>query len=220
MDGEVDGTQAQGQEQQGQQVDQEGGDDQQKQQEAQQVGAALTDEKIRAALAERDQKIAELEAQVAEASKTVDSAEALARQIEELKASADEERVGFELRLAGARSVTAARALLAEHGGDVAALKGAEPWLFSDPAPQGGSTGLEPAGATKAVMSLGHDREMRGRSLKASTPQWFTAAVTRPRNGIGQGYSTCPSSASEALHAAWLQSFSILSCFSRMNLLW
>ncbi len=156
MDGEVDGSQAQGQGQQRQQGNQAVGDDQQEQQEALQVGAAPTDEEIRAALAERDQRIAELEAQVAEASKTVESAEALAKQIEELKASADEERVGFELRLAGARNVTAARALLAEHGGDVARLKEAEPWLFSGAEPRGGATGLEPAGAAKA-----DDKEMR-----------------------------------------------------------
>lgn len=156
MDGEIDDAKETGQEQQGQQVDQAAGDDRQKQQGAQQVGAAPTDGEIRAALAERDRKIAELERQVAEASKTVESAEALAKQIEELKASADEERVGFELGLAGTRSVTAARALLAEHGGDVAKLKEAEPWLFSDPAPQGGATGLEPAGAAKA-----DNREMR-----------------------------------------------------------
>lgn len=148
MDSEIDGAEETGQEQQGQQVDQATGDDQPKQQEKKPVGSAPSDEEIRAALAERDQKIAELEAQVAEASKTVESAEALAKQIEE--------RVGFELRLAGARSVTAARALLAEHGGDVAKLKEAEPWLFADGAPQGGTTGLEPAGAAKA-----DDREMR-----------------------------------------------------------
>lgn len=155
MDGEVDGTQETGQEQQGQQSDQAAGDDQQKQQEALQVGAAPADEEIRAALSERDQKIADLEAQVPEASKTVESAEALARQIEELRAASDEQRVGFELKLAGARSVTAARALLAEHGGDVAKLKEAEPWLFSDVKPEGGATGLEPAGAAKA-----DDREL------------------------------------------------------------
>lgn len=100
MDGEIDGAKETGQERQGQQVDQATGNDQQKQQEAQQVGAAPTDEEIRAALAERDQRIADLERQVAEASKTVESAEALAKQIEELKAASDEERVGFELRLA------------------------------------------------------------------------------------------------------------------------
>lgn len=95
MDGEIDGTQETGQEQQGQQVDQAAGDDQQMQQETQQIAVAPTDEEIRAALAERDQKIADLERQVVEASKTVESAEALAKQIEELKAASDEERVGF-----------------------------------------------------------------------------------------------------------------------------
>lgn len=40
------------------------------------------------------------------ASKTIESAEALVRQVEELRAASDEQRVGFELRLAGARSVT------------------------------------------------------------------------------------------------------------------
>lgn len=100
MDGEVDDTQGTGQEQQGQQGDQAAGDDQSQQQETQ-VGAAPTDAEIRAALAEHGEKIAELEAMVAEASRTVDSAEALAKQIEELKAASDEERVGFELRLAG-----------------------------------------------------------------------------------------------------------------------
>lgn len=164
MDGEIDGAKAQGEERQGQQVDQKTGDDQQKQQEAMPVGAAPTDEEIRAALAERDQRIAELEAQMAEASKSVEPAEALARQIEELKASADEERVGFEPRLAGARSVTAARALLAEHGGGVTKLKEAEPWLFAAAEPQGGATGLEPAGAAKA-----DDSKMKQRTGKETS---------------------------------------------------
>lgn len=105
MDGEIDSAEETGQEQQGQQVDQKASNDQQKQQETQ-IGSAPTDEEIRAALAVRDERIAELEAQLAETSKTAESAEVLAKQIEELKASASEERVGFELRLAGAHSVT------------------------------------------------------------------------------------------------------------------
>lgn len=150
MDSEVDGAQTTGQEQQGQQGDQAPGDEQPRQQEALQVGAAPTDEEIRTALAERDEKIAELERQVAEASKTVESAEALARQIEELRAASEEERVGFELGLAGTRSVTAPCALLVEHSGDVAALKEAKPWLFSDAKSEGSKTGLEPTGVAKA----------------------------------------------------------------------
>ncbi len=96
---------------------------------------------------DRDAKIAELEAQITEASKSVESAEALAKQIEGLKAAADEERVGFELKLAGVRNVTAAKAVLGEFGGDVSKLKAAMPWMFEDTPLPGGATGLEPAGA-------------------------------------------------------------------------
>ena len=114
-------------------------------------GADDTDKaaaEYRAALVDRDKKIADLEAQIAEASKTVESANALAKQIEELKEATDAERVGYELKLAGCRSVRAGRVLLADHKGDMTALKKAEPWLFGD-AVGGGATGLEPAGASK-----------------------------------------------------------------------
>ena len=163
MDGEVDGTQTTGEEQQGVQGDEAAGVEQSGQ--AEEVGGAEGSEgtgaengggaEYRAALAERDKKIAELEAQIADAAKTVESANALAKQIEELKAATDAERVGYELKLAGCRSVRAGRVLLAEHEGDMAALKKAEPWLFGD-APGGGATGLEPAGASK-----GEGDEMR-----------------------------------------------------------
>lgn len=85
---------------------------------------------------------------MAEAFKSTEAAEGLAKQIEEMKAAADAERIGYELKLAGCRSVRAGRVLLAEHEGDMAALKKAEPWLFGD-VPGGGATGLEPAGASK-----------------------------------------------------------------------
>lgn len=48
------------------------------------------------------------------------------------------------------RNVKAAKAILSDHDGDVAALREAEPWLFSD-APskqQGGKTGLPNAGTS------------------------------------------------------------------------
>ena len=38
--------------------------------------------------------------------------------------------------MAGCRSMKAARALLDDRGGDVAALKEAEPWLFEGSAPK------------------------------------------------------------------------------------
>ena len=102
-----------------------------------------------AALAERDARIAELEGEIAEAAKTAEGAEKLRTEIDELRRRGDEERVGFELQLAGARNVKAARALLADHDNDVEKLKAAEPWLFSaSPASApAGATGLPNAGA-------------------------------------------------------------------------
>ncbi len=154
MDGEVDGTETTGEEQQGVQGDEAAGVEQSGQAEevgaegVEVAGAEGGDAEYRAALADRDKKIAELEAQIADAAKTVESANALAKQIEELKKATDNERIGYELKLAGCRSVRAGRVLLADHKGDMAALKKAEPWLFGD-AVGGGATGLEPAGASK-----------------------------------------------------------------------
>ena len=94
---------------------------------------------------------------MAEAAKSKESADKLAAEIERLCAEAAEERVDYERRLAGTRSVVAAKALLGEHSGDVAALKAAEPWLFEEDK-AGGTTGLEPAGAAG-----GDDGETRRR---------------------------------------------------------
>ena len=110
------------------------------------VGAA-GDDGFEKAIAERDARIGELEAQVAEAARSAEAAEALRSEIAELREQSADERVEYELRLAGARNVTAAKALLAEHGGDVEALKEAEPWMFSAAAPAAGATGLPNAGA-------------------------------------------------------------------------
>ena len=102
------------------------------------------------AVAERDEKIASLEAQVAEAAKNAETAKQLRGEIAELKARGESDRIDFKLQLAGVRNVKAARAVLADHGGDADALKEAEPWLFADaPAKQpGGKTGLSNAGTS------------------------------------------------------------------------
>lgn len=102
-----------------------------------------------AALRERDERIAALEGEIAEAAKTAESAEKLRAEMDELRRRGDEERVGFELQIAGARNVKAARALLPDYDDDVDKLKAEEPWLFSaSPAPaQAGATGLPNAGA-------------------------------------------------------------------------
>ena len=115
-------------------------------------GKHSADGEYQRAIKERDAKIAELEAQVAKAAETKASAEKLTAEIAELKQQSADERIAYELRLAGARNVTAAKALLSEHDGDVKALKDAEPWLFEAANDKGkqqsGTTGLEPAGAT------------------------------------------------------------------------
>ena len=118
-------------------------------------GIAKAREDYEAALAERDARIAELEGEIAEAAKTAEGAEKLRAEMDELRRKGDEERVGFELQLAGARNVKAARALLPDHDGDIEKLKAAEPWLFSaSPAPAPtGATGLPSAGAAGADAS-------------------------------------------------------------------
>lgn len=125
-----------------------------------------------AALKERDERIAALEGEIAEAAKTAESAEKLRAEMDELRRRGDEERVGFELTIAGARNVKAARALLSDYDNDVDKLKAAEPWLFgtSAPAPmQAGATGLPNAGAAtdegaqmrrwRAIAGLPEDKE-------------------------------------------------------------
>lgn len=123
-----------------------------------------------AALAERDARIAELEGEIAEAAKTAEGAEKLRAEMDELRRKGDEERVGFELQLAGARNVKAARALLADHDNDVEKLKAAEPWLFSaSPAPaHAGATGLPSAGAAGADESTQMSRWRRIAGLPES----------------------------------------------------
>lgn len=64
---------------------------------------------------------------MAEAAASKEAAEKLSTEIEKVRAEAADERVAYELRLAGVRNVKAARALLADHEGDVAKLKEAEP---------------------------------------------------------------------------------------------
>lgn len=120
----------------------------QDQQEPQKDAVSGGDTDYAAQLKAKDAEIEALRAKVADAAKTADATERLGKEIADLKARLADERTEFALRSAGARSVTAAKALLAEHDGDVAALVKAEPWLFeTKDSNQGGATGLEPAGA-------------------------------------------------------------------------
>ena len=151
MDGEQDdvqGRQTEGQE--GTRPAQDGGRQEPQEPEEQDEQVGGTDSVDYAAqLKAKDAEIEELQAKVAEAAKTAEATERLGKEIADLKARLADERTEFALRSAGARSVTAAKALLAEHDGDVAALAKAEPWLFeTKDSSQGGTTGLEPAGAS------------------------------------------------------------------------
>lgn len=117
-----------------------------------------------AQIAERDSRIAELEGQIAEAAKNAEAAEELRGEIAALKEQGESERIDFQLQLAGCRNVKAARAVLSDHGGDIDALKEAEPWMFQEPAAkQTGKTGLPNAGtATDEGKTLKRWEELAG----------------------------------------------------------
>ena len=165
MDGETNGSQeaTQGSQDASQQQGQE-------QQETQQGQPQVETPNYEKQIAERDEKIASLEAQVAEAAKNAETAEQLRGEIAELKAQGESDRIDFKLQLAGVRNVKAARAILADHGGDVDALKEAEPWLFEAAgkhakggASGSGTTGLPNAGAASDEgKTLKHWREIAG----------------------------------------------------------
>ena len=117
------------------------------------------------AIAERDERIAALEQQVADAAKNAEAAEALRGEIAELKAQGESDRIDFKLQLAGVRNVKAARAILADHDNDIDKLRAEEPWLFADaPAkPRGGKTGLPNAGtSTDSGKTLRRWRKLAG----------------------------------------------------------
>ena len=166
MDGETNGSQQTPQtEPQATPGGQEG--QQQAQASQQEVGGGTDYEK---AIAERDEKIASLEAQVAEAAKNAETAEQLRGEIAELKAQGESDRIDFKLQLAGVRNVKAARTLLADHDNDVDKLKEAEPWLFEATGKHAkgstagsGTTGLPNAGAASDEgKTLKHWREIAG----------------------------------------------------------
>lgn len=117
MDGETNGNQeaTPGAQDASQQQGQEQQETQQSQQEVTGGNAPDYEKQI----AERDEKIASLEAQVAEAAKNAETAEQLRGEIAELKAQGESDRIDFKLQLAGVRNVKAARVLLSDHGNDV-----------------------------------------------------------------------------------------------------
>lgn len=90
--------------------------------------------------------------------------------------------MGFELQLAGARNVKAARALLADHDNNIEKLKAAEPWLFSAPAAPAptGATGLPSAGAAGAEESTQMSRWRKIAGLPESEERAAAGARDEP----------------------------------------
>ncbi len=162
MDGEANGTQeAQG----GTQVQAQ--DEQKTSQQVDEGKGGNAGPDYERQISERDERIAALEAQVAEAAKNAEAAEQLRGEIANLKQQSEDARVDFTLQLAGCRNVKAARAVLSDYDGDVEKLKAGEPWLFGKGAgaDKGGSgkTGLPNAGAaTDEGKQLKHWREIAG----------------------------------------------------------
>ena len=83
-------------------------------------------------IAERDRRIESLERKLAKEAANRTAMEALTAKVSELEAESEIQRIEYELKLAGCRSVKDGRALLDDYDGDVDALKEAEPWLFAD----------------------------------------------------------------------------------------
>lgn len=102
-------------------------------------------EKYQRDMKAKDDKIAELQAQLDEKSKTEEGRAELKDELDKLKAEMTDERVSHKLEMAGCRNVKAAKALLDDYDGDVAKLKDACPYLFGTEK-KTGSTGLKPDG--------------------------------------------------------------------------
>jgi hypothetical protein len=169
MDGETNGGQeaTQGT----QDASQQQGQEQQKTRQTQQEVTGGNAPDYEKQIAERDEKIATLEAQVAEAAKNSETAEQLRGEIAELKAQGESDRIDFKLQLAGVRNVKAARAFLSDHDNDVDKLKEAEPWLFEATGKHSkggnaggfGTSGLPNTGAASDEgKTLKHWREIAG----------------------------------------------------------
>jgi hypothetical protein len=186
MDGDLDGKATQGsvgERDSGEQALAQGHQDAQTDgaQEVGDGGASGGTADYQAALRANDAHIAELQGKVANADKTAEATEALNAEIAALKKKMVDERVEFALRSAGARNVKAAKALLEEHDGDVAALVAAEPWLFE--------------GA--AALHKGLHEYLRA-VQRAWSPQASRAAIMPPTCAAGRGSLASPTRARRA----------------------
>lgn len=181
MDGEANGSQETQQDAQEQNEAQEHGSEQgqQAQQGVREVSAGADYERQ---IAERDERIKELEAQVAKAAESAEAAEKLRGEIEELKAQGENDRIDFKLQLAGCRNVKAARAILADHGNDIDKLKRPSRG-FSPSTPQ---TRARPARPGFPTLAPRPTRKVmkRWRRIAGLEDEQSTATTLRPRREI------------------------------------
>ncbi|WP_305296559.1 hypothetical protein [Parvibacter caecicola] len=98
-----------------------------------------------------NQRIAELESQVAEAAETKEGREKLEKAMADLKAEMADKDTAHKLEMAGCVDLKAAKARLGDFDGDVAKLKSECPYLFGKEKQQAGSTGKPPAGASSGI---------------------------------------------------------------------
>lgn len=117
-------------------------------------------EKYQRDMKAKDDKIAELQAQLDEKSKTEEGRAELKDELDKLKAEMADERVSHKLEMAGCRNVKAAKALLDDYDGDVAKLKADCPYLFSE-GKKTGTTGLKPNGDEAKAEEEAVDRILR-----------------------------------------------------------
>lgn len=105
---------------------------------------AINAEKYKRDMEKKDAKIAELEAKIAEQSKTEEGRKELQKQIDEMKAEQADERVTHKLEMSGCLNTKAAKALLGDYDNDVEKLKVECPYLFhQDDGKPTGTTGVK-----------------------------------------------------------------------------
>lgn len=113
-------------------------------------------------MAEKDARISELEAKVSDMSKTAEGRDALTKEISDLKAQMEDEKLDHQLDNAGARNAKAVKAILGDYDGDVEKCKAANPYLFGEEK-QKGSTGAPHGGAGNASLDAAVEKAFRPR---------------------------------------------------------
>lgn len=123
---------------------------------------AISKGKYERDLAERDSKIADLEAKLAKAANDAQALADLRAEIDQVKQNTADERQSWELEKLGCRDIETAKAVIGNYQGDVQALKDAKPWLFESDKPKG-TTGLKPTGAPDSAQTkLDEARKLMG----------------------------------------------------------